>query len=409
MPWIVLFALIAPINLLMSLDRQAMTLSAPVIQHEFGFSTIQMSAIIACVLWTYAFFQIPSGTIVNTLGPRRTLFGACFFWSFMTIITPGAGGFLSFLALRMAMGVGQAPDWSSSIVSIRNWFSPEKRGRANSVLLGFLYMGSVIGGPLTTHITKQWNWRSNFYIYGVIGLVLSILWLVFFRDTPPRGDGGGIDTAREDATAKVETAHLRRALRSWQFWSLGLHYMCLLTVQSFFLVNMPFYLMGARHVSYLSMGWLYGMPWLVLYLAVVAGGMISDTIQRKTRSVWLARTPMGVFGTGLCGLLVEIGCLAPSTNISIFLFCLALGLTGLSQISIWSSVQELTRRHTGLVAGWTTFLGNTASGLAPIAMTYIQGRTGSWPLAALVLTFAGIVGALCCLGTHSERPLHLEE
>jgi len=405
-PWLVLLGLVGPINLLMTLDRAAMTLSGPRIQQQFGFSLTEISAIIACVLWTYALLQVPAGALVSRFGARRMLFFGCLAWSMATIATPFAWSFGTFLIIRLAMGAGQSPDWSSSIVTIDNWFAPGRRARANSVLLGCLYLGSVVGGPLTTQITAHWSWKVSFFLYGTLGVVWSGLWYLLARDRPAQG----LDAVRPPAPP---AGRMRDGagimLRSVQFWAVGLHYMCLLTAQSFFQVLLPFYLMNARHLSYTSMGWLSALPWLVLYVAVFLSGGIADFILRRSRSVWLARTPMGIVGTLLCGGLIYVGSQLQGTMAMILVFSLALGFSSLSQISIWTSVQDLTRGRTGLVAGWTTFWGNAASGIAPIVMVGIQHITGSWTTALCLPLIAGILGAVCCALTHPERPIEMDK
>jgi MFS family permease len=403
--WLILFGLIAPINFLMSLDRQAMTLSAPRIQEQFGFSLVEISMIISCVLWTYAALQVPTGILVNRFGPRICLFVGCLAWSLATILTPFAGSFLGFMVVRLFMGAGQSPDWSSSIVTINNWFAPGRRARANSVLLAFLYLGSVLGGPLTTQITERYSWKLSFFVYGVAGVLWSILWFVLVRDRPASAPLPAPDITGKQDKGWLQFTHL---LGSTQFWAIGLHYMCLLTIQSFFLVLMPFYLMQHRHMSYTSMGWLYSMPWLFLYVSVFVSGMIADHILKRTGSIWWARTPMGIVGTLCCGGLAVVGNLIDSTTLMILVFSVALAFSGLSQISIWTSVQDLTRTQTGMLAGWTTCWGNAASGIAPIAMVYIVKQTGSWSAALSLPLVAGIIGALCCAWTHPERTINAE-
>ncbi len=389
--WLILFGLIAPINFLMSLDRQAMTLSAPRIQEQFGFSLVEISMIISCVLWTYAAFQVPTGILVNRFGPRICLFVGCLAWSLATILTPFAGSFFSFMLVRLFMGAGQSPDWSSSIVTINNWFAAGRRARANSVLLAFLYLGSVVGGPLTTQITERYSWKISFFIYGIAGVFWSILWLVLVRDHPISPPSPFPDLKDKQSNGWRQFIRL---LRSIQFWAIGLHYMCLLTIQSFFLVLMP--------------GWLYSMPWFFLYISVFVSGMIADHIFKRTGSLWWARTPMGIIGTLSCGGLVAVGNLIDSTTVMILVFSLALAFSGLSQISIWTSVQDLTRAQTGLLAGWTTCWGNAASGIAPIAMVYLVKQTGNWNAALSLPLVAGIIGALCCAWTHPERTINAE-
>lgn len=399
--WGLLFGLIGPINLLMSLDRQAMTLAAPRLQHLFGLSFVQMSMVVSCAVWAYALLQIPAGALVNHFGPRKILFLACFLWSIATLLTPMGAGLYSFMAIRLLMGAAQAPDWSASIVSINNWFLSKERSKANSILLGFLYLGTVVGAPLTTILTAHFSWKISFYIYGPAGLIISFLWLTLFRDVPH--DRGTPSPAAEYKPRPQGV--FRTLLKSGQFWAVGLHYLCVLTMQSFFLVVMPFYLMSGRHMSYVSMGWLYALPWFAMYISVFASGFVADLIRKKTQSVWMACTPMGIIGTLMTGLLLGVGCQVENTTLMIVFFCGSLGFMGLSQVSIWASVQELTKEHTGLVAGWTTCLGNTASGLAPIAMAYIEHVTGSWSLAVCLPVLAGLIGVFCCAFTHPERTI----
>jgi len=401
--WFYLLGLIGPINLLMSLDRQAMTLAAPKLQHLFDLSFVQMSIVVTCAVWAYALLQIPAGALVNHFGPRRVLFFGCFLWSVATLLTPWGIGLYSFIAIRMLMGSAQAPDWSASIVSIDNWFHDRERSKANSTLLGFLYLGTVIGGPLTTTLATYFSWKFSFYMYGTAGLVVSVLWLRLFRDRPHTV----VTSTASAVPLPRQPAVFRKLLSSSQFWAVGLHYLCVLTMQSFFLVVMPFYLMNGRHIGYLSMGWLYGLPWFAMYISVFVSGYVADTIRRRTRSVWMACTPMGVIGTLMTAVLLGVGSHIENITVMIAFFCASLGFMGLSQVSIWTSVQDLTKHHTGIVAGWTTCLGNAASGLAPIAMAFIEHKTGSWSLALSLPMMAGVVGAFCCTLTHPERTIEI--
>jgi nitrate/nitrite transporter NarK len=114
--------LIAPITFVMSLDRTAIAVAAPTIQHEYGFTLVEMSVILTSFSWTYAPLQVPGGWLAERFGPRRTLFWANAPWSALTAATPLGFNLISFVGSRALLGVGQAADWPSSIVAIRHWF-----------------------------------------------------------------------------------------------------------------------------------------------------------------------------------------------------------------------------------------------------------------------------------------------
>ena len=73
--------LIGPITFVMSLDRTAIVVAAPVIQKEYGFSLVDMSLILTSFSWTYAFLQVPAGWLAERAGPRRALYWANLLWS----------------------------------------------------------------------------------------------------------------------------------------------------------------------------------------------------------------------------------------------------------------------------------------------------------------------------------------
>ena len=52
--WSLMIFLIAPITFAMSLDRTAIAVAAPTIQHEYGFTLFEMSVILTSFSWTYA-------------------------------------------------------------------------------------------------------------------------------------------------------------------------------------------------------------------------------------------------------------------------------------------------------------------------------------------------------------------
>src|ERR1700679_2425856 len=180
--WSLMIFLIAPITFVMSLDRTAIAVAAPTIQHEYGFSLLEMSVILTSFSYTYALLQVPGGWLAERFGPRRTLFWANALWSGLTAATPLGFNLISFVGLRALLGAGPAADGRSSFVAIRRWLPVRERGKGNSILLGGLYLGPIAAAPVTTWVILHFGWRSAFYGFGALGIVLGVAWWVFFRD-----------------------------------------------------------------------------------------------------------------------------------------------------------------------------------------------------------------------------------
>lgn len=411
--WWMVWLLIGPITFVMSLDRTAIVVAAPVIQKEYGFSLVEMSLILTSFSWTYAFLQVPAGWLAERVGPRRALYWANLLWSVLTAATALGFNLPSFIAIRTALGVGQAADWPSSVLALRRWFPRRERAKGNSVLLGGLYLGPIIAAPITTAVMLNFGWRFVFYAFGALGILLGFAWWAVFRDDPathPRvspEEARLILAEREPEADATPPGALGMLFRSGQFWAIGVQYFFLILIQSFYSTWLPTYLVEARHFSLKSMGIFASLPWVALFCMVFIAGGIADRVLRATGSLWHARVPAAV-----AGFIVSAGALilaAATANVPLMvaLLCVSLGAIGLTQVSIWSSCQDLGGAATGVVTGWANFLGNSSGFVGPVILAYLVSWFGGWSGALVVLAVAGLCGAVLWLFVHPERPLRL--
>ena len=239
--WSLMFFLIAPITFVMSLDRTAIAVAAPTIQHEYGFSLFEMSVILTSFSWTYALLQVPGGWLAERFGPRRTLFWANALWSALTAATPLGFSLISFIGVRALLGVGQAADWPSSIVAIRRWFPLSERGKGNSILLGGLYLGPIAAAPITTWVILQLRLALGF-------LRLRRAWHRARRRVVGRSSATAPPSIRASRRKKSRSSPPARTTRRrvfppgafWrclgetQFWAVGVQYFFLVMIQSFY-------------------------------------------------------------------------------------------------------------------------------------------------------------------------------
>ena len=409
--WSLMFCLLAPITFVMSLDRTAIAVAAPTIQHEFGFSLIEMSVILTSFSWTYALLQVPGGWLAERYGPRRTLFWANALWSLLTAATPFGFSVASFVSLRALLGVGQAADWPSSIVAIRRWFPLAERGKGNSILLGGLYLGPIAAAPITTWVILHFGWRWAFYAYGLLGIALGIAWLRYFRDSPLQHPGispqelAVITSDREPKPLRIPRGAFWRALRETQFWAIGVQYFFLVLIQSFYTTWLPTYLVNERKVTLASMGVYASLPWVAMFVSVFATGALADVILRRTASLWLTRVPSAIGGFILSALTLILAARAPTIPSMLVLLCVSLASVGVTQVSIWPATQDLGRNATGLVAGWANFWGNAAGVVGPLLTAFLVRWTGGWAGAMIGIAVAGVAGAAVWLLVRPQHPL----
>ncbi len=409
--WWMVFGLIGPITFVMSLDRTAIVVAAPTIQHEFGFSLVQMSLILTSFSWTYAALQVPAGWLAQRFGPRKALAWANLLWSALTILTPLGFNMVSFVGIRALLGAGQSADWPASVMALRRWFPRQERSTGNSVLLGALYLGPIAAAPVTTLVIATIGWEFAFYAFGLLGVVLGVLWWTFFRDDPAthpamRPAEAAYIAAGQDPESPVGSdGAFLRCLGSFQFWAIGMQYFFLVLVQSFYTTWLPTYLITERHMSLKEMGVYASLPWVALFVMVFVAGWIADRVERTTGSVWKARVPAAIIGFVVSAAALIVASRAPDIVTMMTLLCVSLGAIGLVQVSIWSATQDLGRGATGVVSGWANCWGNSAGFVGPVLTAYLVQWTGGWTGALLGIALAGGAGAVLWLFVHPQRPI----
>lgn len=398
--WWVLFCLIVPFGVFMTMDKEVLVVLAPAIHDEFAISYLSLSKILSAVAWGYAICQIPSGILVDLCGARLVLAASCVIWSTIVFVTPFCREPSSLTIARFLLGCVQAPVIAASVLALRHWFDVRERATTSAAVIGGTYVGSALGGPLTSFIASQARWQTCFFVYGVLGLLFTMVFLSLypnFKIIRPVGDGRGKQGLRAANLA---------ILRKSQFWAIGMMYFSLVAVESFFQSLMPIFLNLRWHVSVANSGWLFAFPWITLCVSVAVNGALSDYIAKRWRSIRLARTPLAVCGFLLGTASLSVALVSQNFILSIVLLCVSLFGVGMAQVSIWSSIQDIGDRTLAFLTGWVQFAGNSASGFVPIVMMgQVHPHSGWGTAAALVVPF-GVFGVIMTFFVRPHRKLH---
>lgn len=391
-------AVIFPLTAVVALDRTAMAVAAPIVAMEFDFTLVQMSIIISSLFFTYSTLNWLSGFLVDRFGVRITLTGAALWWSIFTGLTTLGTSFASFLGLRLLVGAGQAPDWPASLRSIVETFSKKDYGKANSILLGGLYLGPIIGTPLTVAIMGGMGWRAAFYIYAIVGSILAFVWCAVYRNRT--------DVVKEEATG--EKISWKVIAKSGRAWLLGIQAFCYVVVMSFFVTWLPTYLLHSKGFSLKSMAYGATLPYVALFIMVFVAGRWQDIVYKRTGSIYMTRVPFAIVGFLLASTFLILASLTENVNLLIVFLTLSLGFLGLVSVTIWSSCANMGGASAGALTGWTNMWANLANAFGPIFTAMITSLTGSWIMGIMVLGIAGLLGAVIWVFIHPERPLTLE-
>src|SRR5437773_10279281 len=116
------------------LDRVCISAAAPFIMEDLHITFVEMGLAFSAFTLAYSLFEIPSGWLGDTRGPRRVLTRIVLWWSGFTMLTGAAQGFASLVSIRFLFGAGEAGAFPNIARSFSRWFPRRERGTANGVL-----------------------------------------------------------------------------------------------------------------------------------------------------------------------------------------------------------------------------------------------------------------------------------
>jgi ACS family D-galactonate transporter-like MFS transporter len=215
-PWIVV-ALLWVVALLNYMDRQMLSTMKPSMQIDIQElqSATNFGYLMAIFLWIYGFMSPVSGMIADRLNRKWLIVGSLFVWSAITFAMGFAKTFDQLYWLRALMGISEALYIPAGLSLIADYHSSKTRSLAVGIHMTGLYMGQALGGFGAT-IAAEFSWQNAFISFGLIGVVYSVVLILFLREK--KAGGAATETLASEAAAS--TAHLNSAAKSFNRESL---------------------------------------------------------------------------------------------------------------------------------------------------------------------------------------------
>lgn len=381
LPVLILLALSAFINFV---DRANLSLAAPLLQDELGFSRAKLGILLSAFFWTYATFQLVSGWLVDRFEVSWVIAAGFLLWSAATAATGFVHTFALLLLLRLLLGVGESVAYPSYSRILARHFSESQRGFANSVIIAGFYAGPAFGLFFGGILMARFGWRPFFIILGLA----SFAWLLPWLQWMPRGQSSQ-DKVGDDAPDTF------RILMEPSVWGTFASLFFLNYLQYFFITWLPFYLVRGRNFSMGRMAVITGASYLSCAVTAAICGRLSDWRIGRGASPTLVRktfTSGGMAGAALFAMAAVL----TGPGLSIAAVILTTSFLGMSSSNVWAITQTLAGpRAAGRWTGLQNFVGNFAGIIAPALTGFVLDRTGSffWPFA--------ITAVMCLLGAAS--------
>jgi sugar phosphate permease len=375
--WMILLML-SLMALITFIDRTNISVTAPAIAKEFGFSKTELGSIFSAFGFAYALGQIPGGWFSDRYGARKVLAIVMPFWSLMTMATALAGGFISMLTIRFAFGLGEASAFPAATRAMQYWFPKSERGLVNGVTHSCNQFATTLVPFIGVAIMTAWGWRAVFYVFGAVGFLWAIAWYWLDRDLPRDHrrvnaaelayiEDRSADESKSQAPAAGEkTIPWKLILTSTNMWFIAVAY-CGYTYGSyFFWYWMPTYLMEFHHISLVRMGFLAPLPLFAGAIGVLTGGLVTDVVYKRTKTLKWSRRAVCIISMLGASLMMLPSAMVGSAALTVICLAICNFFISMSVAPSWAAAMDVGGGFSGSVSSVMNMVGQAAGSVSAI-------------------------------------------
>jgi len=373
------------------IDRVNVSTAASIFKKDLHLTNAQVGLVFSAFAYPYLILQIIGGWISDRFGARLTLTISAIIWATATLFTGLVGGLASMLVARVMLGLGEGATFPTATRAMSDWTPEGKRGFAQGITHSSARLGNALTPPLVAWLIALVTWRGSFVLLGIVSLAWAVVWLWYFRDDP--GKHHGITPAE----LEVLPRYALRKQKDPVPWSrltrrmlpVTAVYFCYAWTLWLYLAWIPMFFLHSYNLDLKTSALFSGGVFFGGVVGDALGGIVSDSIFRKTNNLNRARRNLVVFGF-LCSLVFMVPILFLH-NVRLAALCLSLAFF-FSEFTIgpmWAIPMDIAPRFSGSASG----LMNTGSALAaiisPLVFGYVIDKTGNWEL-----PFLGSIGLL---------------
>lgn len=283
------------------IDRQTLSLLAPYLKQDFHWTNTDYANLVIAFRVAYSIGQTLNGRLMDRIGTKRGLTLTVLWYSIVSVLTPLARGFYSFMGFRFFLGLGESGNWPGATKAVSEWFPKQERGLATALFDSGSSIGGAVAPFLVLSLYFRWGLRPAFVVPGLLGFAWLVAWrwLYHLPQDHPRISSAErqmiLADHYEDDPPAVTPPRWRDLLKLPQTWGTIIARSFTDPVWFFIADWFPIYLVakGIALKSGLIAIWI---PFIAADLGNFFSGWLSGRLIKRGWSVGSARKALVVFG-----------------------------------------------------------------------------------------------------------------
>jgi ACS family hexuronate transporter-like MFS transporter len=355
--WLVL-GLLCAITVINFIDRQTVSVLAPVIKQAFHLSNGAYGRIVAAFQFGMMSGELPMGWLMDRVGCRVGLFAAVLWWSTATGTQAFVRSGTQLGGTFFWMGSGECGNYSGGMKTLFQMFKQSERTLAIGIFNSGSVVGSVLAPPFIVFLAERYGFRAAFLVPAILGAIWALVWWVVYR----------VPAATAGATAQ-QRIPLGAILRQSSAWAVMLCRFFIGPVIQFYWYWLPSYLFSAKHLSLARIG---AMSWIPFFLGSgggIAGGWAAGWLHKQGVSTHNIRRLTMYSSSALC----LASCIVPfvaSMSISLLVMSVAIFGHNFLSANMYGAITDLFPEA---AVGRATGLSGVAGGLSGLLFPLLTG------------------------------------
>ena len=406
------------------LDRTNLSIAGLQISNEYGLGNERLGWILSAFLIGYAGFQLPAGWLATRFGPRRVLTLGVLWWGVTTALTAllptgSSHAVLLLIMVRLALGASEAVIYPAANQFVARWVPLQERGLINGLIFAGVGAGSGLTPPLLTMVIADHGWRAAFWFSAALGIFAGAMWWFSARDTPDEHPEVSPEELRIIRKGLGEKTNVILPRQSKSRASTPISWRAIFSRRDLVVLMAGYFSFG--YIAWIYFGWFFiymsqvrgfdpqssalytVLPFLSITAFCLAGGVLSDRLSRRY-GLRVGRSGLAAVALLLTAGFLVLGARAHNPQIAALILAGGAGMLYLSQSSFWSVSVDIAGLSSGVFSSMVNMGGQIGGAVTASLTPWIAHHFG-WTTSFSISAVLAVVGAVCWMTVHPERPL----
>ncbi|XP_030171710.1 sialin isoform X1 [Lynx canadensis] len=362
--------------------------------------------ILGSFFYGYIITQIPGGYIASKVGGKLLLGFGILGTAIFTLFTPVAADFGvgALIVLRALEGLGEGVTFPAMHAMWSSWAPPLERSKLLSISYAGAQLGTVISLPLCGIICFYMNWTYVFYLFGIVGIIWFILWILLVSDKPEthkaisRHEKEYILSSLKNQLSSQKSVPWVPMLKSLPLWAIVVAHFSYNWTFYTLLTLLPTYMKEILRFNVQENGLLSALPYFGCWLCMILSGQAADNLRAKWNfSTICVRRVFSLIGMiGPAVFLVAAGFIGCDYSLAVAFLTISTTLGGFCSSGFSINHLDIAPSYAGILLGITNTFATIPGMVGPvIAKSLTPDNTISeWQTVFYIAAAINVFGAI---------------